>query len=198
MRDDGQRVSLGSDGEEVRQVKVSPSSQERRGERREGQRKGERRQNRPASPKARERSREVKKMPAVNKLARTVQEVLEQEAEILEVVHAVPYQWVQGATPMRRMLKCLLDQEQEGRRVLFPLPVWYAAKVCRECREEVVSWVKLMVVVLNYMYLQATRPAMSEGVNEAQKECITSLKAAVETLVQETPKVRPLTLWLPA
>ena len=75
---------------------------------------------------------------------------------------------------------------------LFPLPVDYVDEVCEEDRAEVCTWVKLMVVVLNFLYLQTTRPAMTPGVNEAQKACITSLRAAVETVVKEAPELKPL------
>lgn len=98
---------------------------------------------------------------------------------------------------MRQMLESIMEQEQGGRsssscatlqKDLFPLPVWYVDTMCKEDQAEVTTWVKLMVVVLNYMYLQTTRPAMSEGVNEAQKEKFTSLRAAVLEVARETPK----------
>ena len=49
-----------------------------------------------------------------------------------------------------------------------------------------------MVVVLNYLYLQTTRPAVVKGVNESQKACLLNLRASVMTVVKEAPEVKPL------
>lgn len=134
-------------------------------------------------------------------LERTVKEVMSDGSKVEEVVHAVTFQWGKGTTAMRKMLACILEQERDKRsdsssatsqKDLFPLPVDYVEEICREDRIEIGTWVKLMVVVLNYLYLQTTRPAVVKGVNEAQKACLLNLRASVMTVVKEAPEVKPL------
>ena len=63
----------------------------------------------------------------------------------------------------------------------------YVKRTVPKCARGSSSW-----CWTSYIYLQTTRPAMTPGVNEAQKACITSLRAAVETVVKEAPEVKPL------
>ena len=200
----GEGIPAGAEGPSLRQAKVPSPTARRKGERserRERESERQRRQDRSAEPKRRKRCREMNVTQANERLERTVKEVMAEGARIEEVVHAVTFQWGKGSTAMRKMLTCILEQENEKRsgssfatsqKDLFPLPVNYVDEVCEDDRAEVCTWVKLMVVVLNYLYLQTTRPAVEPGVNEAQKACVTSLKAAVEVVVREAPEVKPL------
>ena len=169
----GERVPVGAEGEEVRQAQVPTDSPRRKGK---GSGEGSSGENGEGSYGW--------QGPCGGGCARS-------------------YFPMKGSTAMRRMLACILEQERDKRsgsssamsqKDLFPLPVHYVDEVCEEDRAEVCTWVKLMVVVLNFLvlYLQTTRPAMTPGVNEAQKACITSLRAAVETVVKEAPEVKPL------
>ena len=143
----------------------------------------------------------MKVTQAHERLARSVQVVMNEEACVEEVVHAVVYQWAQGNTPMRRMLRCIMEQEDTKRsssscatsqKDLFPLPLRSVDEICEGDSDETVTWVKLMVVALNFLYLQTTRPVVENGLNEAQRECLTSLRAALKTMQAEVPRVKPL------